>query len=204
MSHEQWENEFKEILLDRGWLCTRSAGSMGLSDLAVAPPPFHKPRETVFVEVKSAKKKRQSYIYNPSSDDKYQYMMLRSMSLEGFYPLYAVRWKNLEKDFLCELCGKTQPTYSHIKHKHDISYEEYKEKYKVSLDEEECWEIFSLDNPSKHKYRSNQTYPSYRRGEGYSIDEVFPDYSDKIDVTKVIEIKEEELNFEKAYPEKEI
>jgi len=197
-NYDIYETELKDILIERGWLTTRSGGSMGIADLFTIAPPMHSPRcEGIPIEVKTIQQNKSGkFIYNPSSDDVTQYYMLRVMAIRGYYPVYAIRYRGLRDEKLCELCGEAKPTYSHVESKHDMAYQDYKDKFGTGLTENERWEIFDLINIEKHKYRSDQKYPSYRRKAGHELDTVFPDYSDEIDTEKIVNIKDEGVKLE--------
>ncbi len=198
MTFEKSEVEFRdEVLIPRGWLAVRGAGSLGLADVVAIAPPCHKPLcEGIPVEAKAIKENQYGkYKYNVSHSNReiQQYKFMKKLYDEGYYPVFALKWKNQKAENLCELCDEeVTANQPHVSSAHDMTYEEYKEKYGTTMPEKDRWEIFDMRNvEEKHITRSDQKWPSFKKGEGLKVEEIFPDYSEKMDVEEIVDIKDD-------------
>jgi len=86
-----YERELKSILIQKDWLVSRSAGSMGIADLIAL-----KPNEHIIIEVKSTKANK--FYTTTTKESKLQFTSLNEYAKQGFNVYYYVRWKGHRKN----------------------------------------------------------------------------------------------------------
>lgn len=93
----KYERELKNILSDRGWICIRSAGSLGEGDLITIYPDGNSVKKLVLIEVKKTQNPDKKYLKS-GERSKEQWRQMYDHADNGIPVVYAVRHTSGSRD----------------------------------------------------------------------------------------------------------